>query len=183
MGGRAEVRVCGKDEQGPSKGRWVDVNKGDDANPNYRSRYVAKEIKAIYGGNQREDVFAAMPPLESLKLLISKTASRDGLGGERHKMLMMDISKAYLHADVIDPILFVEVPPEIDDGQNCARLKGALYGTLEAAKCWKQSTSARCARWDSRRVCPAQVSSIIRCGIVARTSMGMTSWCGGRRAS
>ena len=25
--------------------RWVDVNKGDDTNPNYRSRLVAKEIK------------------------------------------------------------------------------------------------------------------------------------------
>ena len=25
--------------------RWVDTNKGDDQNPNYRSRYVAKEIK------------------------------------------------------------------------------------------------------------------------------------------
>ena len=27
------------------KGRWVDINKADDENPNYRSRYVAKEIK------------------------------------------------------------------------------------------------------------------------------------------
>jgi hypothetical protein len=27
------------------KGRWVDINKGDDSRPNYRSRYVGKEIK------------------------------------------------------------------------------------------------------------------------------------------
>ena len=27
------------------KGRWVDVNKGDEARPNYRCRYVAKEFK------------------------------------------------------------------------------------------------------------------------------------------
>ena len=32
----------GKD---PISTRWVDVNKGDDANPEYRSRLVAQEIK------------------------------------------------------------------------------------------------------------------------------------------
>ena len=34
-------RVTGK---GPLGSRWVDVNKGDDAEPNVRSRFVAKEI-------------------------------------------------------------------------------------------------------------------------------------------
>ena len=42
--------------------RWVDVNKGDDGKPEYRSRLVAKEIKT----NKREDLFAATPPLEAL---------------------------------------------------------------------------------------------------------------------
>ena len=43
--------------------RWVDVNKGDDANPEYRSRLVAQEIKV----DKREDLFAATPPLEAKK--------------------------------------------------------------------------------------------------------------------
>ena len=30
--------------KGPLGGRWVDVNKGDDKNPNVRCRYVAKEV-------------------------------------------------------------------------------------------------------------------------------------------
>ena len=48
--------------------RWVDVNKGDVSSPDVRSRLVAKEIK---GKNSLEQYFAAMPPLSSLKLLLS----------------------------------------------------------------------------------------------------------------
>ena len=29
----------------PIKSRWIDINKGDDARPNYRSRWVAKQFK------------------------------------------------------------------------------------------------------------------------------------------
>ena len=45
--------------------RWVDVNKGDKVNPEYRSRLVAKEIKR----DVRSDLFAATPPLEAKKTL------------------------------------------------------------------------------------------------------------------
>ena len=45
--------------------RWVDVNKGDDDKPEYRSRLVAKEIKT----NKREDLFAATPPHDASQLL------------------------------------------------------------------------------------------------------------------
>ena len=55
--------------------RWVDVNKGDDGKPEYRSRLVAKEIKT----NKREDLFAATPPLEALKILLS-LAVTEGIG-------------------------------------------------------------------------------------------------------
>ena len=43
--------------------RWVDVNKGDERQPNYRSRLVAKEIRT--GGPQ--EYFAVMPPLAALR--------------------------------------------------------------------------------------------------------------------
>ena len=52
--------------------RWVDTNKGDSAKPNYRSRYVAKELKATTLG----DFFAAMPPLASLKMLLSLAVTK-----------------------------------------------------------------------------------------------------------
>ena len=45
--------------------KWVDVNKGDENEPEYRSRLVAKEIKR----RNDEDIFAATPPLKAKKLL------------------------------------------------------------------------------------------------------------------
>ena len=53
------------------KGRWVDVNKGDDTHPNYRSRYVGKEIKKGARGSLVAQYFAAMPPLSTLKVALS----------------------------------------------------------------------------------------------------------------
>lgn len=62
------VKVTGKQTIGS---QWIDINKGDDAEPNYRSRPVAKDIRR--GPN--EDVFAATPPLEAKKCLFSMVAS------------------------------------------------------------------------------------------------------------
>ena len=64
-----------KTGKGPIGTRWVDVNKGDDGNPEYRSRLVAQEIN----DHKREDLFAATPPLESKKLLFS-LAVTEGVG-------------------------------------------------------------------------------------------------------
>ena len=47
--------------------RWVDINKGDEGNPEYRSRLVAKEINT----GKRDDLFAATPPIEAKKMLFS----------------------------------------------------------------------------------------------------------------
>ena len=41
--------------------RWVDTNKGDENNPNYRSRIVGRE----FNNKKRDDLFAATPPLEA----------------------------------------------------------------------------------------------------------------------
>ena len=54
---------------------WVDVNKGDEEFPDYRSRLVAQEIKM----DKREDLFAATPPLEAKKMLLS-WAVTEGIG-------------------------------------------------------------------------------------------------------
>ena len=58
----------------PIQTRWVDVNKGDSASPDVRARLVAKDFAA-----RRDDAFfAATPPLEALRLLISDMTSRGG---------------------------------------------------------------------------------------------------------
>ena len=46
--------------------RWVDVNKGDDANPNIRSRLVARQIWQA----GEEAIFAPTPPLDALRSII-----------------------------------------------------------------------------------------------------------------
>ena len=58
----------------------MDVNKGDEDRPEYRSRLVAKELKT----DKRDDLFAATPPLEALKLLIYM-AMTEGIGYQKGK--------------------------------------------------------------------------------------------------
>ena len=88
-------RLTGK---APIGVRWVDVNKGDSVNPEYRSRLVAKEIKR----DNRDDLFAATPPLEAKKMLFS-LAVTEGIGYQRGrkqegmKLDFIDIKRAYFH--------------------------------------------------------------------------------------
>ena len=56
--------------------RWIDVNKGDDQNVEYRSRLVAQELKRL---SWADDLFAATPPLEVKKLIFSMAVT-EGIG-------------------------------------------------------------------------------------------------------
>ena len=83
----------------PIGSRWVDINKGDESDPEYRSRLVAKEIKK----DNSQDLFAATPPLEAKKLLMS-LAMTEGVGFERGKekagmkIDFIDVRRAYFYA-------------------------------------------------------------------------------------
>ena len=52
------------------KTRWIDINKGNEDTPNYRTQLVAKEVNDGAG----EGLFASTPPLEALRFLISEAA-------------------------------------------------------------------------------------------------------------
>ena len=54
-------------------GRWVDVDKGDASRPDYRSRFVAKEINTGY----EEGLYDSTPPLEALRWMLSETSTID----------------------------------------------------------------------------------------------------------
>ena len=69
---------------GPIGVRWVDINKGDNVNPKYRSRLVAKEFNT----GVRPDLYAATPPSECLRLLLSKFATDTTL-----KFMYADVSR------------------------------------------------------------------------------------------
>ncbi len=106
----------------------MDVNKGDATKPLIRSRFVVKEI-ATY---KTDDFFAATPPLEAFRLLLSLAAS----SGMDVKVEVLDARKAHLHA-FADRTVFTQLPPEVAEPGWCARLIRCLYGTRDAPKRWE----------------------------------------------
>ena len=109
--------------------RWVDINKGDETSPNYRSRLVAKEFKT----DVRPELYAATPPSECLRLMMSRMASTPGA-----QMMYADVSRAYFYAKAVRPV-YVKLPEEdIEPGDEnkCGRLIMSMYGTRDAALNW-----------------------------------------------
>lgn len=120
----------------PISVRWVDANKGTDSEPNYRSRVVAQELRSRHHGDP-SDLYAAMPPLEAMKYIISHVASD---GERRRELMVIDIRRAYFNAPARRPV-YVEIPPEDwveGDERRCARLRSSLYGTRDAARNWEE---------------------------------------------
>ena len=88
-------KVTGK---GAISVRWVDVNKGDDANPKYRSRLVARQLKAV--DKSGDTFFAPMPPLEAVRAVLSlamttvgnHVPNHDPKSEERTQLSFVDVS-------------------------------------------------------------------------------------------
>ena len=116
--------------------KWLDVNKGDEAAPNYRARLVGREIKK----DKREDLFAATPPLESLRMILSICASNQyNLDPEERYMVMSnDVKRAYFYAPATRPV-YIIIPAEDHepgDHDKVGKLNLSLYGTRDAAMNW-----------------------------------------------
>jgi len=134
----------------PISVRWVDVNKGDDINQKYRSRLVARQMKARDLSGQ--SYFAPAPPLEALRTVISLAMTRVGShqpdwdpnSATRTQISLVDVKRAYFNAkvDPHEPPTFVQLPPEDPDATNmCARLLRHMYGTRLAADGWQEEYS------------------------------------------
>ena len=98
--------------------KWIDTNKGAKDSPNYRSRLVGREIKK--DKIVRNDLYAATPPLEVIKLLIAKCAM--GQGSNRPlRIATVDVRRAYFYVRA-QMIIYVEIPAEDwnagDEGTN-----------------------------------------------------------------
>jgi len=130
--------------------RWVDVNKGDDMVPNYRSRLVARQLKARDTSGQ--SFFAPAPPLEALRTVLSMAMTKVGnhvpdwnpLSATRTQISLVDIKRAYFNAEISpeEPPTFVALPSEDDDSATmCARLLRHMYGTRAAADGWQEEYS------------------------------------------
>ena len=113
--------------------KWLDVNKGDSANPNVRCRLVGREIAK----EKRDDLFAATPPLESLKTVLSLCASHQRQK-DPWRIMAVDVKRAYFYAPATRPI-FIHIPAEdrnSEDAGMVAKLNLSLYGTRDAAQNW-----------------------------------------------
>ena len=129
---------CKRVTEAPPIGtRWLDTNKGDENNPNYRSRWVAQEYRRAWV----ESIFAATPNIEAVRLLLADAASRcRTIGPLRQNICLMivDIKRAFFYAPSQKPI-YVRLPPEdprAGDPNLCGRLNQSLYGTRDAGYNW-----------------------------------------------
>ena len=132
----------------PISVRWVDTNKGDDVNVAIRSRLVAREIRK----KGIEAIFAATPPLEALRTVISQAVTHSDpnnrpTGDLRQQLLFIDIKRAYFHAAVPDSqLIYVSFPPELqalpEYRGKVGRLRKFLYGTQGAAAGWEDEYAA-----------------------------------------
>ena len=130
--------------------RWVDVNKGDELNPKYRSRLVARQLKATDKSNAT--YFAPTPPLESLRSILMMAASnignwrtcREKACEDRTQILILDIARAYFNAKIDEgQHTYVALPPEDpDSGVLSAELLRHMYGTRAAANGWQEEYSS-----------------------------------------
>ena len=126
-----------KTGKAPISVRWIDINKGDEERPNYRSRLVAREINT----HKREDVFAATPPLETTKLILSTAASSN----KGEIIMINDVSRAFFHARATRDV-YVQIPSEdTQQGEEglCGKLNFSMYGIRDAAQNWQAEYSQR----------------------------------------
>ena len=117
--------------------RWVDINKGDEKDPQLRSRIVAKD----FNDRVRDDLFAATPPLEAIKLLLS-IAVTEGVGFINGnikgglKLDFIDVRRAYYHAPSKREV-YIDLPEGDQQDGMCGLLNKSLQGTRDAAQNWE----------------------------------------------
>ena len=139
-----------KTGQKPIGVRWVDIDKGDRDRPNYRSRLVAKQ----YRQERNDDLYAATPPIESLRAVISSATT----GGQEKVIMVNDVSRAYMYAPC-DEDIYVELCEEDrapGEDHLCGKLVKAMYGTRTAARMWQREVagSLRAAGFSAGRTSP-----------------------------
>ena len=97
---------------------------------------VGREIKR----DKRDDVFAATPPLESLRIVASICASNQNKARKEDAFVIMahDVKRAYFYAPVTRPI-YINIPQEdFQEGdEHCVgQVNLSLHGTRDAAMNW-----------------------------------------------
>ena len=111
---------------------WVDTYKGDEENPEYRSRIVAKDLKTRRDPSMPAiDTIAPMPALEMIKLLLSLAAT--WRKSRRGRVLCIMVVDEACPLECGRPYY---LPEEDWEEGMCGLALKSLYGFLDAASCW-----------------------------------------------
>ena len=125
------------------------MNKRTPEAPDVRCRLVARDFKPK-GEKDRGEIFAAMPPLESKKLLFQQAVTQHALnkvnGEDGIKIMLIDVKKAHLNGFVgKDECAYIELPWGVAKEGQCGRLRRWLYGMRQAAGAWERDYSEKLA--------------------------------------
>ena len=109
----------------------------------YSLKWVLKSQSSI--GRERDqeglepsDVFSAMPPVESLKALVSHVKTeRVDKRGRILVLAVFDVSKAHFYG-VCERDVYVEPPAELHRPGLLAKLNKTMYGTQDASNAWQK---------------------------------------------
>ena len=119
---------------------WIDINKGNNVKKNYRSRVVAQEYND--GRKMEEDLFAATPPLEALRLVLRDVATMRKGQRKRKVLVLADVKKTFYEAKMKRQVC-KELPPE-DKGEDGVEedrvgpLMLAMPGPRDATNAWHE---------------------------------------------
>ena len=124
--------------------RWVDTNKGSEAESDVRCRLVARDFRQKRDKG-REDLFAETPPLEAIRMQLSKAVTRRMRGSKRgcRKIMFIDAKKAHLNPRCEEDV-YIELPEEAGHEEGmCGKLRHWLYGFRRAAQAWEEFYSKK----------------------------------------
>ena len=126
---------CTERQGRPYSLKWVRKNKGEKV----RARLVVREIKKAkseYEKLELSDVFCVMPPVESLKALVSYVMTeRVDKRGRILVLAVFDVSRAHFYA-VCERDVYVEPLAELHRPGLVAKVNKAMYGTQDASNTW-----------------------------------------------
>jgi len=121
----------------PLPSKFVDVDKGEPAAPNVRSRLVVCETRGLSRGLGVAETYSATPPHEALRMILSIAMSTKDM-----RLGVWDVSRAHLHSEVRREVL-VRLPKDLGqretaDGaapsERIVKLLRCCYGLRDASQ-------------------------------------------------
>ena len=150
--------------------RWVDVNKGDSTDRNYRSVLVGREFNV----GKDDTLYASTPPLEALRVITSHAAT-EVPGEERRQMIVCGVARAYFYAK-IERDVFIELPQEDPNHQIwCANCAYAYTAHVMLPRAGKRRCPHTSSAWGSAEAEDTRVSSITRSEVWSPLCTGTTT--------